>query len=137
MDAVVGVPGAEGDADSGLHLGDGSSDIGREGEEQVVARRGHTAKRGQRFGEHRGDVDAAQGEVEHDERLGKVSVELEQRAQRVLIDVWRSEDEAIQRAEERQQVEPYRLESSLEISRDLVPNAPCHPLSMPHVERER
>ena len=112
-DAVVGVLRVEGAADSGLHLGEGSSDVGRQAEEQVVTNGGHAVERGQRFGEHRGDVDAAQREVEHHERLGEVGVELEQCSQRVLVDLGGGEDEPIQRAEERQQVEPHRFESSL------------------------
>ena len=134
---MVGVLGVEGGADLGMQPGEVSPDVRGQAKKQVVAERGDAIEGRQRFGEHRGDVKASQREIKHDERLCEVGIELEQRKQQGLVELRRSEGHAIQRPEERQQVEPRGLESSLEISRNLVPDAPCHVRSLSRLERER
>jgi len=134
---VVGVLGVEGGTDLSMLPGEVSLDVRGQVKKQVVAERGDTVEGRQRPSEHRGDVNASQREIEHDERLCEVGIELKQRQQQGLVELRRSEGHAIQRPEERQQVEPCGLESSLEISRNLVPDAPCHVRSLSRPERER
>ena len=95
---------------------------GESGEEALACRRDPSQRRAC-IGDHRADVEAARGEVEHLEGLGEVGVEFEELVQQVLWDFVCREVQLIERPEEREQVETGGFDLGLDVPRYEVTNA--------------
>ena len=114
----VGLVGIEGGADDLGAAGEACAIRREQAGEESLAGAGDVVEGSERIAEHRREVETGRRAIEDDEGLGTVCIELHEGAQRRWLVL--GDEERVDRAEERQEVESRGFESRAQACRDVL-----------------